>query len=418
MRRKPAGPGPARKEEVGELEGEGKQSDLGMHPGLQTRYRFIHDSEKRGLPVGDTGGRERDDESESAIRFPWRKMEPGDDAPRSVSERWFNVVCPPSERRVIAATDIKPAVGGAPGDVVFAHGQQLLHDAPERCIEVVTGSLVFDLGLWGTPRVLALWDLFATSPTSRLLGPSPIVQSALARNSPLFVPRGARAAVGAAARDPYARMLAVHLRRGDYEVHCHNLAAWGAQYYGWAQLPLLPDKLVLPDGDVRAWRAYVRQTETTPAPRLPVHAVRQCLAIPAVQRKVQRRRHGPPEPFDNGSGFPPAERLEIDRRPEAGKRQCDRSPEAANATQEERRLGLEKDLPDKLGRETVCERSEGLVDVVPDHGPPTLETRSRIAYDQQPQELFLEGYKMGVDSILTRVQFFRTVYKPVYKPGL
>ncbi|KAJ7192905.1 hypothetical protein GGX14DRAFT_537686 [Mycena pura] len=184
--------------------------------------------------------------------------ESGDDAPRSVSDRWFNVVCPPSERRIIAATDVKPAVGGAPGDVVFAHWQQLLFDAPERCIEVVPGSMeldtfpqVFDLGLWGTPRVLALWDLFAPSPTSRLLGPSPIVESALARNSALFVPRGARAAVGPAARDPYARMLAVHLRRGDYEVHCHNLAAWGAQYYGWAQLPLLPDKLVLPDGDVR-----------------------------------------------------------------------------------------------------------------------------------------------------------------------
>jgi hypothetical protein len=43
-------------------------------------------------------------------------------------------------------------------------------------------------------------------------------------------------------------MLAIHIRRGDYLVHCPNLAKWNSTYYGWAQLPTLPDSFSpLPD---------------------------------------------------------------------------------------------------------------------------------------------------------------------------
>ncbi|KAJ6455086.1 hypothetical protein C8R47DRAFT_996962 [Mycena vitilis] len=183
---------------------------------------------------------------------PW---DAGDPAPRSVSDRWFDVVCPLPARRIIVASDIKRAIPpDAPGAAVFAHWQKLLLDAPERCIEVVPPAWdvdnmpqVFDLWIWGNPRVLSLWPLFARSPTSRLLAPSPVVQAAVARNAYLFLPRGPRPPF--APRDPFARMLAVHVRRGDYLAHCTHLAEWGASYYSWALLPNLTDRFEPRGGD-------------------------------------------------------------------------------------------------------------------------------------------------------------------------
>ncbi|KAJ7068982.1 hypothetical protein B0H15DRAFT_751878, partial [Mycena belliarum] len=177
---------------------------------------------------------------------PWAA---GDPAPRSVSEAWFDVVCPPQSRRLIRTPDVKSLIRDAPGDALFAHWQQLLLHAPEGCIEIVPPPYeedsfpqTFDLSLWGSTRILALWDSFSTSPTSRLLGPSPIVLAALERNQKLFLPRGSRAPTGPGAHDPLARMLAVHIRRGDFLEHCRNLAGWGSSYYSWAQLAVLPDK--------------------------------------------------------------------------------------------------------------------------------------------------------------------------------
>ncbi|KAJ7475823.1 hypothetical protein FB451DRAFT_1173809 [Mycena latifolia] len=172
--------------------------------------------------------------------------EEGDDAPRAVSEPWFDVVCPESERRIINTTDVKPYLRTAEGDQIFAHWQKLLLEAPERCIEIVPELYevdnfpqVFDLWLWGSSRVLSLWDSFSKSPTSRLLETSPIVESAVNRNKYLFLPRGPGLPHGP--RDPYQRMLAMHVRRGDYKKSCESLAFYGSTFYSWNLLPFLPD---------------------------------------------------------------------------------------------------------------------------------------------------------------------------------
>jgi hypothetical protein len=176
-----------------------------------------------------------------------------DNAPRSISEDWFNIVCPTSERRIIYTGDVKPAVYWEQGDVIFKHWEKLLTDAPERCIEVQPSPngddgtpQTFDLWLWGSTRVLPLWDGFKNSPVSRLLGPSAIVKAAVDRNENLFLPRGPRLPYPTP-RDPYERMLAIHLRRGDYKVHCLGLAHWNSTFHSWNLLPFLPDKFIHPD---------------------------------------------------------------------------------------------------------------------------------------------------------------------------
>ncbi|KAK7033116.1 Semialdhyde-dh domain-containing protein [Favolaschia claudopus] len=170
---------------------------------------------------------------------PWDE---GDNAPRAISDAWFDIVCPEHERRRINTTDVKPYVAGAEGEKVFAFWQKLLLDAPDKCIEIVPALYqqdnfpqVFDLWLWGTTRILSLWESFSKSPTSRLLGTSPIVESAVARNKYLF---GARAS---GSRDPFQHTLAMHVRRGDYKESCHALASFGSSFYSWNLLPFLPD---------------------------------------------------------------------------------------------------------------------------------------------------------------------------------
>jgi hypothetical protein len=180
--------------------------------------------------------------------------DPGDPAPRSIGEDWFEVVCPVSERRVLNTSDIKPAVQWSQGDEIFEHWKKILLDAPERCIHVVAApesvdrfAQTFDLWLWGTPRILPLWERFKKSPISRLLETSPLINSAIARNEYLFYPRGPRT-LKTISRNPYDRMMAMHIRRGDYKDACIGLATWNSSYYSWNLLPELPDHFDPPPG--------------------------------------------------------------------------------------------------------------------------------------------------------------------------
>ncbi|KAJ7062310.1 hypothetical protein C8F01DRAFT_1284828 [Mycena amicta] len=175
----------------------------------------------------------------------------------AISERWWDTVCPPSRRRLINTEDIKPHIPGgldhAPGSLIFETWHKLLLDATESCVEIVYTSLavdsfpqIFDLRLWGGERVLSLWEDFLASPVSTLLRPSDIVRTAVENNVDAGVflglgRSGGRPPMSKDSRDPFHRMLAIHLRRGDYVRHCRTLASWGSGHYGWAQLPFLPD---------------------------------------------------------------------------------------------------------------------------------------------------------------------------------
>ncbi|EIN11683.1 hypothetical protein PUNSTDRAFT_63013 [Punctularia strigosozonata HHB-11173 SS5] len=188
----------------------------------------------------------------------------GDDAPRSISERWWDTVCEdPNDVEILWSDDAKRDVGNAPGDEVLRHWSRLLRESPKKCIDVRAGPSgndgfpqTFDLWLVGSSRMVPLWDIFKDSPTSRLLAASPIVASAVTRNEHLFLPRGPRAREGSP--DPFARMMAVHMRRGDYEGSCRHFAKWSSSFYGWNQLPVLPDPLVTePGGESEANTAIV-----------------------------------------------------------------------------------------------------------------------------------------------------------------
>jgi hypothetical protein len=181
---------------------------------------------------------------------PWAD---GDSAPRSVSEDYFDIVCPKNERRIINTRDVKPSIVQESGKKVFTTWETLLLEASERCIEIQPAlrsednfPQVFDLFLWGTERILDMWEEFRDSPVSQLLETSPIVNAAIARNEYLFVSRNGVGAAGT--RNPYERMMAIHIRRGDYKNACLGLANWNSTFYSWNLLPFLPDKFTPPLG--------------------------------------------------------------------------------------------------------------------------------------------------------------------------
>lgn len=211
--------------------------------------------------------------------------DPEDPAPRAVSENWFEVVCPWAERTKINTRDVKPAVWHAPGDEVLAHWAKALRDSPASCLEIVGASWeedmfsqVFDLWIFGSTRILSLWDEFSKSPVSRLLGTSPIVKSAVDANEYLFLPRGPRPAYPIT-QDPFERMMAMHVRRGDFGEACYRLAYHNATFYSWNLLPILPDTFNVPPELVWNTTAY---TQTY---------LDRCLAdAPAIAKKARDSR--------------------------------------------------------------------------------------------------------------------------------
>ncbi|KAF6744715.1 hypothetical protein DFP72DRAFT_927787 [Ephemerocybe angulata] len=182
---------------------------------------------------------------------PW---ESGDSAPRSIHEKHWDVVCPKSKVKVIWTHEVKRAHKlhwEKTGKEIFAVWNKILLEETEKCIEVIAPQRdvedfgqVFDLWLWGTDRILDIWEEFRDSPTSQLLKTSPVVQRAIDRNEHLFKSPETEH------HDPFSRVLAVHVRRGDYVGACSNLANYNSTFYSWNLHPWLPDRFgPLPGGE-------------------------------------------------------------------------------------------------------------------------------------------------------------------------
>ncbi|KIY64478.1 hypothetical protein CYLTODRAFT_358404 [Cylindrobasidium torrendii FP15055 ss-10] len=193
---------------------------------------------------------------------PWEATDP---TPRFTHTEFFDIVCPRNERRILLTSEVKDGMNEADGRVVFDAWVEKLKGIPDRCVEVFGSPgesfpQSLDLGVVTSPRILSLWDSFSKSPVSTLLRPSPIVSAAVERNTFLFNGNGSLPArTSTASTGPWDRIIAVHLRRGDYEGHCTHLANYGANFYGWNQLPSLPDPLAPPSPGVsREDMAYER----------------------------------------------------------------------------------------------------------------------------------------------------------------
>lgn len=75
--------------------------------------------------------------------------------PRSVTDDWFDVVCPRSERVYIDSDDAKAPIRWNDGKEIMDYWVALL-SGDERCVEVIMGTSHTD----SFPQVFDLWYVY------------------------------------------------------------------------------------------------------------------------------------------------------------------------------------------------------------------------------------------------------------------
>ncbi|EIN14296.1 hypothetical protein PUNSTDRAFT_49122 [Punctularia strigosozonata HHB-11173 SS5] len=176
----------------------------------------------------------------------------GSNAPRFVKKEWFDKVCPKAERTIIRTEDVTNGLSDASGQETLEAWVKKLDSLPDRCIEIAEDSIqVFSIWLFGSPRILDIFPGLSKSPIMANFGWSSLITSIYANNRQLFEPNTEQrvlswfgSASSAANVDQKAMipgLLVLHIRRGDFEGHCRNLAVWNSGFNGFNSFPELPD---------------------------------------------------------------------------------------------------------------------------------------------------------------------------------
>ncbi|KAH8119783.1 hypothetical protein DFH11DRAFT_1499667 [Phellopilus nigrolimitatus] len=182
---------------------------------------------------------------------------PGDRSPRSVSKEYFRKVCP--HPTVIRSDEVNDNLGSADASVMMTAWLEKLRGLP-RCVEVAESNQVFDYMIFGNAqRVLPFHEEFSRSPILTGFSWSSLVNSAVAENGYLFAEtpsfferilsflRYSKSSSNVLdSSTPIPGLLAIHIRRGDYDEHCKKLAVWRSTYMGWLQSSSLPDRFQKP----------------------------------------------------------------------------------------------------------------------------------------------------------------------------
>ncbi|KAI5118047.1 hypothetical protein M0805_005895 [Coniferiporia weirii] len=166
-------------------------------------------------------------------------------APRAVSEEWFKKVCPEERRTKVGIKDLNEGLNGATVQAVVEKYVDKLLNMPEGCVELNGGmEHPFDWQHFGDPNIETTWPTLRESPVLTEFNWSPLVLAALRTNA-----AGVAPVLG---EDPPPNnvpdLMAVHIRRGDYDAHCAHLANWSSPYMGWNQIPGVADRFVIPPG--------------------------------------------------------------------------------------------------------------------------------------------------------------------------
>ena len=96
--------------------------------------------------------------------------------------------------------------------------------------------------IFGSKRLLDIVPLLFESPMVTEFRWSSLIIDGFNLNQKLFAPNGLTASDP---KNPYPvipGLLALHIRRGDFEKHCRGLAEWGSTWTGFNQLPELHDR--------------------------------------------------------------------------------------------------------------------------------------------------------------------------------
>ncbi|KAI0789482.1 hypothetical protein C8Q75DRAFT_718203 [Abortiporus biennis] len=167
--------------------------------------------------------------------------------PRAVTKEFFDIVCP--KPTILNPRDVD---GHLPWEAsakqIFDTWMAALATIKDRCIEIKEDQLqIFSFRVFGDgSRLLDIWPQFKTSPVVTTLRWSPLIEEGFEHNSHLLTPTGHK--IHAYPYETIPGLLALHLRRGDFNDHCKSLTDWKSPFNGFNDFPEFLDKFEPPSG--------------------------------------------------------------------------------------------------------------------------------------------------------------------------
>ncbi|KAI1798153.1 hypothetical protein LXA43DRAFT_11575 [Ganoderma leucocontextum] len=178
----------------------------------------------------------------------------GSGIPRAVTPEYFYEVC--QDRAIIGSYEVNDALLNPSAETLVQKWMDKME--PHRCVEVARSPPeIFDEHVFAdAARLVDIWPHFSQSPIVQSFGWSTLAELAFDNNrdaiSPtsLFEPTLSSSSVSGLARyAPIPGLLVLHVRRGDFKGHCHDvLARRSIGYTGFNSFPALPDHWRLPEG--------------------------------------------------------------------------------------------------------------------------------------------------------------------------
>ncbi|KAG6853547.1 hypothetical protein C0991_003338 [Blastosporella zonata] len=158
--------------------------------------------------------------------------------PRAISVDFWNTICPPSKRKVITSIDQPDNVEGS---VLLDWWMARFEGLDDRCVEINSEKrTIFDYILFGETRILSLWSGLSKSPIYSAFKWSSLVWSSLERNIGVIYPNTIQTSLDETT--PLRGLVAIHLRRGDFQGHCKFLLRWRADFMGFNRFPEMVDR--------------------------------------------------------------------------------------------------------------------------------------------------------------------------------
>ena len=207
----------------------------------------------------------------------------GDPTPRSVVKEFWDEICPEFGRVVIDPREVDGnELGNIQASILVDKWLQKLSTIKSRCVEIDRDSLqMFSFWYLCLPRLvfcvwcpdylihrtfgngqrlLDVWPSYSTSPIITQFRWSSLIETAFQYNHRLFTH-------SLSSVHPYNTvpgLLALHIRRGDYQDHCEHLAKYGSIFNGFNSFPELQDQFVVPETDNEAIKRRIYMKSCLP----------------------------------------------------------------------------------------------------------------------------------------------------------
>ncbi|KAH9940544.1 uncharacterized protein BXZ73DRAFT_88761 [Epithele typhae] len=180
----------------------------------------------------------------------------GEHTAPAVARQYFDSVC----HHKVEEDSLKFSQG-SPGEftasTLIGSWSRSLRESAEACIQTTkkSGPIFTHHHVFGVRNALLdAWPTLSASPIFSQFGWSPLVELAFDYNRHLFLPpfledgllTGSPSTSSAERYSMIPGLMVVHIRRGDYEAHCTNLAERSEDFVGVNAFPSMPDHFTVP----------------------------------------------------------------------------------------------------------------------------------------------------------------------------